>query len=81
MAREDFLKVVRGASTQELNEYRQILGRMISASFVIGDKVKFDAGRRGVIAGVITGINQKSMKVKADYGMTWRVAPSLLQKG
>lgn len=46
--------------------------------FIPGDRVTFEgrAGRRET--GVVTKINAKSVNVKTDAGVNWRVAPSLL---
>ena len=49
-------------------------------NFKIGDKVQFDAGNRGgIISGIVTKINQKTISVKTDTS-TWKVSGSLLSK-
>ncbi|CAB4196721.1 hypothetical protein UFOVP1290_241 [uncultured Caudovirales phage] len=55
------------------------LGQINAVSFSNGDRVYFDGGRgRGVIRGVFQGVARKNALVKADGGLTWRVAPYLL---
>jgi len=46
-------------------------------AFNIGQRVKFESKKRGVISGVITKVNQKTVNVKTET-LTWRVSPSLL---
>ena len=49
------------------------------ASFKIGDKVSFDVKTRGIKTGIITKINNKSIKVNCD-GAMWNVSPTFLKK-
>ncbi len=75
-----FMELVKGASTAELHEFKSILDRQLRVSFKVGDKVRFDAGYRGVITGRVTKVNQKTVSVKADTGMNWKVHPTFLSK-
>jgi len=54
-----------------------------SRKFVVGDWVKFDAGKRGEILGVVTKVNSKSVLVrqKVDNGiMNWKIKnPTILK--
>ena len=57
---------------------RNSLSIKAGLAFKPGDKVWFDAKRRGIIYGTFIKLNQKNAKVKATNGMTWTVSPSLL---
>ena len=48
--------------------------------FYTGERVTFFSPKRGNITGVVTKINVKTVKVRADGGVLWTVAPSLLKK-
>lgn len=82
-------KAIRNASSSELTaiinlvkERQKALERKAAVAFAVNDKVRFDAGRRGLIEGVITKINIKTIQVKQTNGLaiTWKVSPSLLKK-
>jgi len=47
-----------------------------SRNFIVGDWVKFDAGKRGTITGVITKVNSKSVLVRQSVDkkvINWKV--------
>ena len=49
-------------------------------SFYVGESVNF-ADRSGqLITGKVTKINQKTINVRTNTGMEWKVSPSLLRK-
>jgi predicted DNA-binding ribbon-helix-helix protein len=80
------LKTIRNADDETLNAIiAEIKNRQrqmqqdIGSSFNVGDKVWFDANRRGRIEGMISKINQKTIVVKTPT-VTWKVTPSLLKK-
>jgi len=50
----------------------------IRGRLCVGQRVMFDAGRRGVIRGMVSKVNPKTVKVRTDEGMIWNVAHSLL---
>ena len=77
---DSFIKLMEGATTNELQACRQIIEDKLKRSFRQGDTVQFDAGYRGIITGKITKINPKRIKVKATAGMNWNVSPELLTK-
>lgn len=60
--------------------FREIQGIKAVDGLVVGDLVRFDAKTRGIVAGKITKINRKTVKVLTVKGVKWSVAPSLLQK-
>lgn len=49
-------------------------------SLAVGDSVEFDAKTRGMIRGMVTKINRKSVKVCTLDGVNWKVSPSFLSK-
>ena len=75
-----FMEVINGATTAELHEFNRILEQRLHGSFKFGDKVRFDAGYRGIKTGKVTKINLKTVSVKTDDGMRWKVAPTFLTK-
>jgi hypothetical protein len=70
------------AIIKEIKARQRSMQQEIATSFTIGDKVTFDARRRGIVEGLITKVNQKTVKVKQTNGLqtTWSVSPSLLKK-
>jgi len=48
--------------------------------FKIGDRVTFQAEGGGVIEGMLTRYNRKTVTVITDDGRQWNVAPALLSK-
>ena len=48
--------------------------------FNIGDRVTFEAPRKGSIEGTLTRYNKKTVTIKTDDGQRWNVAPFLLSK-
>jgi len=77
----DFLKVISSATTAELHEFNRIIEQRLTTSFKVGNRVQFDAGSRGGITkGKVAKVNRKSVKVIADNGLRWNVAPTFLTK-
>mgnify|MGYP000249062928 CR=1 FL=1 len=50
----------------------------IAVTFYKGQNVQFDAKTRGIIKGIITKVNQKTIVVKSG-NCNWKVSPSLLE--
>ena len=48
--------------------------------FKIGDRVSFESEGRGVVNGVLTRYNRKSVTVISDSGQRWNVAPQFLHR-
>ena len=48
--------------------------------FRIGDRVSFEPEGRGVVTGIVTRYNRKTVTVVADTGQRWNVAPSFLHR-
>jgi hypothetical protein len=48
--------------------------------FRIGDRVSFEPEGRGVIFGILTKYNKKSVTVITETGERWTVAPHLLNR-
>ena len=74
------LNTVNGASTEELQQYKQIIMNKLRVSFKVRDRVQFDAGYRGVITGTITKINPKSIGILSDSGTRWTAYAEQLSK-
>jgi hypothetical protein len=76
-------------STEDIHEawnilkvrHRQLQENMI-VDFSIGEKVTFEGRRGNTVTGIITKLNQKSVEVKEDgnFGMKWKVSPSMLKR-
>ena len=62
------------------NARREYLRSLELAVFNVGDVVKFSSRKGAQYQGVITQINKKSVGIKTDTGMNWRVSPSFLTK-
>jgi hypothetical protein len=48
--------------------------------FKIGDRVSFEPEGRGVVFGVLTRYNKKSVTVVSESGQRWNVAPQFLRR-
>ena len=48
--------------------------------FKIGDRVSFEPEGHGVVSGILTRYNKKSVTVISDAGQRWNVAPQLLHR-
>lgn len=51
----------------------------IMLQFSLGDRVSFE-GQGGVVTGIITRYNKKSVSVLTEDGQRWNVSPGLLRK-
>lgn len=51
---------------------------MSRANIRMGQRVQFVGRYNRLEVGLVTGINPKTIQVKADSGRTWRVTPHLL---
>lgn len=49
-------------------------------SFYVGESVSFTTRSGHPITGKVAKINQKTIQVRTDTGMEWKVSPSLLRK-
>jgi hypothetical protein len=84
-SREETVRFILAASKDDLDfitnaveRRREAFAVQHSLNFSPGDKVWFDARRRGIITGEVIKMNAKSAKVKSVAGLIWTVAPSLL---
>ena len=88
MNTQSVLNAIRQMDNDDLNEVlravkdqRNWLARSTARSLTVGDRVRFDAGRRGFILGEVTKVNPKNILVRQDGAFTtWRVQASLLEK-
>jgi ribosomal protein L35AE/L33A len=49
-------------------------------AFYVGESVRFTTRSGELVTGKVTKINQKTIQVRTDTGMQWKVSPSLLKK-
>tara|TARA_R110000737_G_scaffold181006_1_gene204733 strand:+ start:223 stop:519 length:297 start_codon:yes stop_codon:yes gene_type:complete len=57
---------------------RTLLGERATSLLVVGQRVKFQSSKSGIIEGHITKINKKSIRVSSPSSGLWKVSPSLL---
>lgn len=65
------------ARLRMLAELRAHRGMM---QFRVGDRVAFQVPGEGVIEGLLTKYNRKTVTILAKDGRTWRVSPSFLAR-
>ncbi len=83
----DIRSFIRTADVDQVDElYDMLHGRCsvldgeAAFKFRVGDNVKFDAGRRGIITGTITEFKRNGrVGVRTQYGTQWRVSGRLLR--
>lgn len=63
-----------------LNNRLNVLNRNIKNQFKVGEYVRFTTKSEQIVSGYIIKINPKTIRVKANNGVTWRVSPNLLVK-
>ncbi len=49
-------------------------------AFYVGESVRFTTRSGELVTGKVTKINQKTINVRTNTGMEWKVSPSLLRK-
>lgn len=59
---------------------REMRAHASMLEFSIGETVSFAADGHGVLFGIVTKYNRKSVTVIAENGQQWRVSPGLLYK-
>ena len=84
--RDPDLVLTRSEITEAWNELKNRADRIEREAVMawrVGDKAEFTSRNRnfpGVQEGVITAINQKTVKLKSTKGINWTVTPSVLRK-
>jgi len=78
--------ILHEATSDDLNEIidnikqrRSVLNAQASVTFNKNDRVYFDAGRRGIVKGIITGFTRSKVLLAATTGINWRVSPGALK--
>ena len=62
-----------------LNTQRRVANEVATKQLHIGARVKFTSSKgRGIIEGIVTKINKKSVKLDCDEHGRWTVSPNLL---
>jgi hypothetical protein len=64
---------------ERLRFLQQMRAHAEMLEFSIGDRVRFHTGH-GVVEGMLTRYNRKTVTVIADGGRQWNVSPSLLRR-
>ncbi len=72
--------IMNEAEEHELKQLQDLITLKLRLQLRVGTRVQFDAKTRGIIHGVITKVNGKTIKVQADGGAVWTVGPGLLQR-
>jgi hypothetical protein len=87
--RKELNKIESRAELHEVYEYLKTVQNKIviraSLEFSVGDKVSFETtkthyARNGIVEGVVTKVNQKTIKVTSTTGIKWNVSANLLKK-
>jgi len=73
--RNDLEKLIKAVKEQQ-----GYIASLEGSKFKSGDNVKWKSRRGMYVNGTILRVNQKSVSVKAEDGVSWRVSPSLLEK-
>ena len=63
-----------------LRFFQQMRAHAAMLDFKIGDRVAFSSPDHGVVEGMLTRYNRKTVTVIADDGRQWNVSPSLLRE-
>lgn len=85
---QDVRSFIRSINADQLDELYQVMrarGQALDSeahfTFKVGDNVKFDAGRRGIVTGVISEFKRNGkVGVRTPYGTSWRVSGRLLRQ-
>ncbi len=63
---------------ERLRLMQQVKAHGAMIKFRIGQRVQFDSPS-GVVVGVLTKYNRKSVSVRTDHGTSWTVSPTFLR--
>lgn len=78
---EQELRELNHHIVERLRMYRDLKAHVTMMDFRIGERVCFDSGDdRGVVFGILTKHNRKSVTIISDSGTHWKVAPGFLRK-
>lgn len=59
---------------------RNVLAQSAAAQFAPGEKVSFPNKQGITVTGFIQKVNRKTVAIKGDDGINWRVTPNFLTK-
>ena len=65
---------------ESLRFLNQMRAHVEMLEFKIGDRVAFQADHRGLVEGMLTRYNRKTVTVITDDGHHWNVSPGFLRK-
>ena len=87
MINKDVYDYIKNADNETLNVIITQINRRRSAlqeeaidNFVVGQAVEFTRKDGDIVRGSIQKINRKTIIVKTDLNLLWKVSPSLLRK-
>jgi len=58
---------------------QQVKAHKAMTQFRVGQRVQFGSSTGGVVTGVLTKYNRKSVSVVTEQGESWTVSPALLR--
>jgi hypothetical protein len=65
---------------ERLRFIQQMRAHARMLEFKIGDRVSFQGGEHGLVEGMLTRYNRKTVTVITDDGRQWNVSPGLLRR-
>jgi hypothetical protein len=65
---------------ERLRFLQQMRAHARMLEFKIGDRVSFQGGEHGLVEGMLTRYNRKTVTVITDDGRQWNVSPGLLRR-
>ncbi|MGQ0651181.1 MAG: hypothetical protein ACT4P4_02755 [Betaproteobacteria bacterium] len=77
---EEELVDLNNRVVQRLRFLQQARSHKRMLDFRIGDRVSFQPEGRGILVGVLTRYNKKTVTVITEAGERWNVAPQLLHR-
>ena len=64
---------------KEIKKRQSVMQQEIASQFSVGQSVSFMTKKGDTQSGIIEKINRKSIIVRVDARITWKVSPSLLK--
>lgn len=76
---EEELRHLNRLIVERLRLMQQVKAHRAMTQFRVGQRVQFGSNTGGLVTGVLTKYNRKSVSVVTDQGESWTVAPTLLR--
>lgn len=77
---EEDLRYLNRMVVERLNLLAQAKSTAQLAQFAEGDRVHFTTNDGSLIQGVVVRLNRKTVSLRSDDGLNWKVSPVLLRK-